>query len=157
MSVAESTREKALKALDGMAEIVRKERLVRGDYVSKDFDLTMSTAICQGHRYCAIGSLWAGAGVKVKRHTWHVELPGVYEDDRVEFMARRPGLRLAYAELNAAAERYAKRHRISLNDAEDDEHFAAPAEALFEQRKQVGRPELLRIIASARRQVKAAA
>ncbi len=160
MKVSDRAREDALAALDGMARIVRRERLIRGDYVSDDFDPALSGAVCQGLRYCAVGSLWAGAGIKARCYEMNdyeawFELPGVGQYERSEFLRRRPGLRVAFAALNDAASRFIKRHP----DIEPDWYYDAPVEALFETEgdQKVGRPELLRIIASAKRQLKQAA
>lgn len=167
--ISETTRAKALKALDGMATIVKAERLERGVYVSDEVvDPRRAGALCQGRNYCAIGSLWVGAGIRPTIGRWvdlderprvTVSLPGaaLTEKGRAEFMRRRPGLRVAYQALNAAADDYIERRNIDrqeLLEAVGDD-FEASIELLFEGDEDLGRTELLKIINSAKRKVRA--
>lgn len=120
----------------------------------------VGNAICNGRSFCAIGSLWAGGGVKVVEDdttlakSW--TLPGVGEGrEHDEFLRNRHGLRAAYDALNDAAGRYATRHKIEL-----DGTFMAPIESLFEgacyfiddenREFELDRSDLLKIIKSAR-------
>lgn len=148
------TQTQALSYLDGMAEIVRAERLVRGDYVTQptngEVGFIDAEATCEGRRFCAIGSLWTGAGIKP---VWrkapygiHLEMPGAWEGKRREFLSHRHGLRVAYDALNEAAEEYIATHQPVGLDTE----YKAAIEALFEGVKDIGRTELLEIIARAK-------
>lgn len=159
-----TTKTKALDALEGMRQIVDAEMLVHGQYFTDDVDPLKAANVCGGRKYCAIGSLWAGAGVPIKRMVekdpdgdWdYLALPGVEQEDREGFLRRRPALRAAYNALNDAAFSYALKHGLT-NKMRPKAEFEAPVEALFESRKvTIGRNELLEIIASAKRKVKAA-
>ena len=156
--MTESTRSKALAALDGMREIVRREMLITGTYVQASVsNPNLTGAICGGRKHCAIGALWVGGGVKPVWGGRCYPLPGADQDERVDFLRHRAGLRLAYDCLNAAAEDFIDRDdegRLSL-----DRYFSAPIEALFEGNYDDGdltKRDLLRIIAAAKRKVKAA-
>lgn len=104
---AASTKRKALTALDGVTQITKNEMLKRGDYLSVVVDqkLAAEGAICGGRRACLIGSAYVGAGIKVNTdgEVWGRKLPGVDPDERADFTARRPGLRLALDALDVAA------------------------------------------------------
>jgi hypothetical protein len=161
------TKKQALDALEGMKEIVKKEMLVRGEYLTQEIvnpKLANAGAICGGRQYCAIGSLWAGAGIhpqKDKDGNWI--LPGADADhpnrgSREVFLRNRHGLRTAYNALNAAAEQHIQRHGI-----ETEGEFEAAIEDLFESfdyaeddsdytpRYAVDPQDLIKIIDSARR------
>lgn len=155
------TVDQALNALDGMYQIVEKEMVVKGHYVTGVVDeaLASAGAICNGRKYCAIGSLWAGHGVRAVKDPWAEwgwNLPGVNEGaERDEFLENRHGLRLAYNSLNEAATEWAEKNIASPRGREDVlETFNAPIEALFEAEDdfkedydfELGRPELLEII-----------
>lgn len=150
------TKKQALKALDGMREIVNNEMLIHGQYVTEDvINPTMADSLCGGRQYCAIGALWVGAGVKVERRYGGVALPGAMYWQRSRFVAGRPALAAALDHLDAAAERYAKRHGITVD--EEAAIGESSLEDLFEDGSvPVGRPELLKIIASAKRKIAAA-
>lgn len=171
MAMTEWTKQKALKALDGMLEIERNEMLVRGEYISVEIDdeLAERGAICGGHRACLVGSLWLGYGVKPEKGTfcWGEEfykLPGT-EDGRAAFLSRRPGLKVAYDALNDAAERCVSR-ALSNADYEDFHgearrvYSGSLAETLFESGDTYDlkndRAAMRRLIKSARRQIEAA-
>lgn len=105
---AASTKRTALNALDGVTQITKNEMLKRGDYLTAVVDekLAAEGAICGGRRACLIGSAYVGAGIKMRageNQFWGRRLPGVDPDDRAEFTARRPGLRLALDALDVAA------------------------------------------------------
>jgi hypothetical protein len=143
----------ALDALDGMATIVKREMTGRVGYVSQytyDKRLAESGAICGGRKYCAVGSLWVGAGIKPEGHDGTVNLPGTDEDERDAFLRGRHGLRLAYNALNEAADAYVKR-----TGARKTALFEAPIEALFEgQANGLNRTELLKVVNDAKRRVR---
>lgn len=155
------TKDRALRALDGMAEIVRREMLISGTYVEDEVsrpDLAAKGTICGGRKHCAIGSFLVGGGVKPVIETlgWgtYVELPGSKEDERAAFFRHRPGLRLGYDALNQAARAFAER-----NGFEIEWTFGSDLEGLFEHNWKRGRltkRDLLKVIAAARRIVKAA-
>lgn len=165
---AESTKEKALKALDGMAEVVKNEMLVHNTYVSDtvvDPVLAEKGAICHGHAACAIGSLWLGARVRMEldcecQGIKYWEMPGTAPSEREEFVARRPGLRLALDALNEEAHKYGERHGLithSLIGRSGGITYVAGIEALFERNPyEVGRKQLLQVINNAKRKVRAA-
>ncbi len=152
----ESTREKALSALDGMREIVRREMLVQGEYVEQYVsEPKFTNALCGGRKHCAIGSLWVGGGVRYERDDFgDVSLPGVLEGFRDDFLRPRHGLRAAYDALNTAAWAFADRHGLDLAEMEHD----AAIEALFEGWYGNGltKRDLLAVIAAAKRIVRKA-
>lgn len=152
----------ALKILDNMEQIVNNEMLIRGAYVDSDyFNPAMSGSICEGKKYCAIGSLWVSAGIKPEgnRRDGFI-LPSADQGCRNEVLENNPMLNLAYTSLNETAANY-----IGANCSDDwhlDSTFKAPIEMLFEgytivdieednPSDIVGRPELLEIIATTRR------
>lgn len=151
----EVTRTKALGALEGMRQIVRREMLARGNYVEDEIsNPRLVGALCGGRKHCAVGSLWVGAGVRPRILFGSLELPGVLQSHRKRFLRRRPGLRVAYVALNAAAAEFAKRRHLRISDSP---HWA-PIEALFEgyYGSYLTKRDLLSIIAAAKRKVKAA-
>lgn len=154
MSVSEATRAKALSALEGMRGIVRREMCHPGAYVEADVSnpvLAAKGAICGGRKHCAVGSLWVGGGIRPKVDEYgDLVLPGVYEEERRDFLIHRPGLRLAYDSLNNEAQAFINGH-----DVEPNEIFSAPIEALFEAEYNNGltKRDLLSIIAAAKRRV----
>lgn len=157
MAVSERTRNKALDTLSGMSQIVKNEMITPNQYVGPvvDQDLAEAGAICGGRKACAVGSLWIAGGVKVE-YSGHGApgLPGVEEYQRENFLRPRPGLRLAYDSLNEAAFEYAERNnRVRTITVS---HWNAPVEALFESSKSLPKSELLKIINSAKRKVRAA-
>lgn len=137
-------REKALGALDGMGAIVAREALVKGTYAEPD--RKFSDAICHGHRYCALGSLWAGAG-HVPKRAQEGYMEGIEQEDRDGFFRYRPGLKAAYDALNTATEDFVEKHDLHRHI---DHDFDAPLEGLFEGSLDVGRIELLEIIGNAK-------
>lgn len=181
---SEKNKQKAIDALEGMRLIVKREMLVRGEYVTDDIKnpkLAEEGALCQGRQYCAIGSLWIGGGVKLHLGEYlgwageylgwagevayfEAELPGVFESARPDFLRRRPGLKLAYESLNAAAADWIKKYDLDkVVNHPNKEEYKAEIEALFENghksRKEganLGRPELLKLITAAKRKVNAA-
>lgn len=129
--ITDAIKKDAIKALDGMEEIVRNERIWAGTYLSEieDTDLAKSGAICGGRYACAIGSLWLGAGIKPTRsRLGGVSLPGVIEGERDDFMQDKPGLRLAYDCINTAATEFAIEHNLDMECVMYD----AAIEGLFE-------------------------
>lgn len=153
----ETTRAKALSALEGMREIVRREMLTTGFYVDEEVsNPRLLGALCGGRKHCAIGSLWVGAGIKAKIDEKGVfSLPGTPEWDRNEFLRRRPGLRVAYEQINLAADDFAEKYGYDL----EIPPYRAPVEALFETyyENDLTKQDLLKIISAAKRKVKALA
>lgn len=153
----ETTRAKALSALDGMREIVRREMLVQGEYVEQDITSPqLSGAICGGRKHCAVGSLWVGAGVKYEKdYDGWITLPGVASFERPDFLRPRHGLRVAYDAINRAAQAFADKNGIDLEEMD----LTAPIEALFEGHcgNDLTKSDLLKIISAAKREIKAAA
>lgn len=91
----------AIGIIERMQEVVHNDMLIRGDYIdSRNVDEKMkeSGSICGGHRVCAIGSLWIGAGIKPqnRRAGWY--LPHI--TTRRDAFDEVPGLELAYTMLN---------------------------------------------------------
>lgn len=159
---SERTRTKALSALDGMRSIVRREMAAPGNYVSNDvIRPELEGALCGGRTHCALGSLWAGYGIKLER-TYHddVFMPGVIECDRPRFLRNRPGLRAAYEALNASAAAFAEKHGMDLREPTGRQClvFESAAEHLFEgyYGSSLTKRDLLAVIASAKRKIKAA-
>ena len=155
---SEATKAKALAALEGMRQIVRREMLITGTYVDDEVsNPSLTGAICGGRKHCAIGSLWAGGGVKPDitihpRWGWEsISLPGVSQEQRPEFLRHRPGLRLAYDSLNAAAEAFATKHDLDLEAGS----FDAAIEGLFEGHygDRLTKRDLLAIVSAAKRTV----
>src|SRR4051812_668533 len=118
---AESTKEKALDALTGMAAIVKNEMLMHNNYVTPTVvneKLAKAGAICRGHKACAIGSLWLGAHVRMTLDDEYdgikyYDMPGVAPDERDDFVKTRPGLKLAYEKINEAAHEYGEKHGLA--------------------------------------------
>jgi hypothetical protein len=159
MTVSDRTRESALKALDGMEEVVQAEMLVHGVYATEVIDekLAEKGAICGGRQYCAIGALWTGAGIRVEPYG-RDRLPGVYPAERRDFLARRPGLRLAYETLNEVAQAWVVRNRRKDQFCDDDESLAEVTiedvfEHDYEDRREIGRGDMLRFIRQARERI----
>lgn len=151
------TQESALNALEGMRQIVRREMITTGCYIDEDISspqLARSGAICGGRKHCAIGSLWAGYGIKPFKRSGFVQLPGVHRDTRKRFTKTRPGLRLALNALNAAATEFADKNNISVYNAFDDN-----IENLFEGHygDKLSKRDLLGIISKAKRSIKTGA
>lgn len=138
-----TTTNKAIDALDGMKSIVERDQLVVGAYheVLKDKHDLMDffgdefveniaeTAVKNycGTRYCAIGSLFAGAGYH--EPDFNLDLISS-EDRRFSFMSDKPGLKLAYDKLNEAADAYGRKHRLGMTTRRRD--FKADIEHIFE-------------------------
>jgi hypothetical protein len=147
--------EKALDALEGMRQIVRREKIVFGEYCEPGQENPNTP--CGGHRYCAVGSLWVGYGIKPKVHHDpdlgheydHAILPGSGAHRREEFVKNRPGLRLALEHLNASAERVAPAYGVGLEDAEFNDAievlFEGIPEAVPGRRKNVNTPKTVRV------------
>lgn len=148
-----TTRKSALSALAGMTGIVEVEALVKGMYVSNT-QYPNLPSICDGRHFCAVGSLWAGAGHKATESNDFM-LPGIAQDDREGFLRHRPGLKAAYEALNTAATQYIEQEGLRRDwfDDCDDEEFTAALESLFEEYDNVGRPELLDVIEIARKDI----
>lgn len=130
---AASTKTRALRALAGMRTIIENEMLCHGVYVSDEVeDPEKAGQLCGGRHMCAVGSLWVGGGVKVIIDpTWHdAQLPGTESDDRDDFLKHRPGLRLAYEAMNAAAKEWADAHGVYVVD--EDMTYLGYMEYLFE-------------------------
>lgn len=145
----------ALDALDGMQQIVEREMVTKGTYVTQYVaDPELKDSICEGRKYCALGALWVGAGItpvtvgETQRSNGFSEarLPGIVSHERKGFMADHPALQRAYTTLNQVAVDYAES-----NDIVSDNAFDSELETLFESDEAyVGRDGLLEIIQSAR-------
>ena len=133
---------KARQILTSVAAMVRDHRLVRGMYVQKGDNLpTLPAApLCNGYEACAIGALYMSAGVKPRmiQDFWgggeYLGLPGVDSTDAYVARSRNAALKVAYAALNAAAERELARRKGEW-DPEDREYsgFDSAVEFLFEE------------------------
>lgn len=148
------TKESALDALEGMRQIVRREMLIAGCYIDDEISnarLARSEAICGGRKHCAIGSLWAGYGVKPKWRNGYLYLAGVERDIRNRFTKTRPGLRVALDALNAAANQFAEKNGIRIYGIYNDS-----IEDLFEGHygNKLTKRDLLNIISTAKRNIK---
>lgn len=89
--------DRAVDIFDGFINIVKREMLVHGVYISHNVDpkLAAAGAICQGHKACALGSVALAARLPeslIEDFDWNLIL------DRSD-----PGLRLAAKELDKAA------------------------------------------------------
>ena len=158
---------KARKALKRMTEIVKNDMLIKEEYVTPDVfseELAKAGAVCQGHKACAIGSLWLGAGVKMQDNGYgEFEMPGVMEGYRERFFDYgHEDVRVAYDALNEAAARFIESNpRVAVSV---DYNYEAEIEALFEgcydetnhlaEDWQIGRDEMLEIIKDARSALK---
>ena len=184
--MTDDIKNQAIAILDNMREIVRNDMLLRGQYLTDHVarpDLKEQGAVCGGHQACAVGSLYLAGGVKPRRYRDHwgeyvYELPGVEAGHaRRRYLRRKPALRAAYDALNAAAERYCKRHKIDLRehhnaDGQEIDNFDVDLfgamESLFEasytdwdyvtveNRPVLDLAELPKIITSAKRALRAA-
>lgn len=154
VTMNERTRAKALDALEGMRQIVRREMLVRGKYVEDQVsNPRLAGAICGGRKHCAMGSLWAGAGVTLVRDEYNdLDLPGISEPERENFTRHRPWLRLALTSLNDAAQQFADKRGLLIPLTWQDS-----IEGLFETQweRALTKRDLLAVIAAAKRKVKA--
>jgi hypothetical protein len=133
--------EEAREVLARMATIVKNEMLVHNEYVTDRVerpDLAETGAVCGGRRACAVGALYLAAGVRPRRMEYGASLPGVLPENRRAFLRRRPALKLAYDELNAAAGRYAARNGIEHGEGRE---FAYGDSGLLEQLFEHGLPE----------------
>lgn len=128
--------DKAIDTLDGTISIARNEMLAHAGYISPSIvnsELAKQGSVCRGHQACLIGSMWLAGGVRRTGSRFRgYDLPSVSQgSERDRFLARRPGLLLAYDATNAAAERYMKRTGIKPGNTITG--FLAPAEHLFEE------------------------
>lgn len=100
----------AEEILDRMREIVGREQIVHGLYVGSDVneDLAEAGTLCQGHSFCAIGTLCFAAGEPVYRtDTGGIRrymVRGAHEGEREKIALERPEFALARAALNQVAE-----------------------------------------------------
>lgn len=156
-TITEPMKEKVLPVLDGMASIARAEMMDRVGYLGDTVKPSRVGAACRGRKACAIGSLWLAAGVRFIRYSrMSVQLPGVSQGERWDFVRTRPVLRHSLHFLNEAAAEYIERHDIHANP-----HFDDPIESLFESEDRslegpARRRVMLKVIASAKRKVRAA-
>lgn len=159
--ITEPMKEKVLSTLDGMAEIARAEMMARVGYVTPAVARPRRRgAVCQGHKACAIGSLWLAAGVKLQplyRGTGNLVLPGVSQGERGEFIRTRPVLRHSLHFLNQAASEYMDLHDIlpsrDLTRDAIESLFESDDCALYGSER---RRAMLKVIAAAKRKVRAA-
>lgn len=112
----------AIGIIERMQEVVRNDMLIRGVYLDSEIDLEKKEAgaICGGHRVCAIGSLWVGAGIKPtwdRFSGWY--LP--YVTSRYIAFGQIPGLGVAYDTLNAVSVEHPMWSSVVTDLEEDDE------------------------------------
>jgi hypothetical protein len=130
----DATALEATEILDRMAVIVSNEMLVHGEYVDSEFlDPQMSDSVCGGHRYCAIGALFAASGIKPERRVrpWGVEftMPEAENGNRHAALLEDPALLRAYNALNAEADAFIEEKGFTEGL---DDTFEASIERLFE-------------------------
>lgn len=104
----------AIKILDGIEEIARRDMLIRGTYITPvlNEELAAAGTICGGRQACMLGSMWIAAGFTVMEKG-EMELPGVTTDKlpeeykscgsvygRKEAAALKPDLDLAFHTMN---------------------------------------------------------
>lgn len=155
-------KERALRTLDNMREIVKNDMLTRGEYISQsiqDRELAEKGAVCGGRRACAIGSMLLAHGDKPFDAGWG---PLILEgsEDVAEYAERRPALKAVLDALNAEAEKFIENNpRVQTSIARRHANvFEVPIERLFEGAygtKLVDRDTMLKLITGAKRQVRA--
>lgn len=143
-----TVREGALEILEGVREITHKEMIAHGYYFQNAEDLTLTDAICRGHKACLMGSLWLGARVEPVENVEEayqpelgstrgdivevkvLDLPGLTDgDDVYELYRQRPDLELAVEAVDLAAVMIAlERHDL----VPRGDHIERMGEALFE-------------------------
>lgn len=158
---AEITKQNAIKALDRMAMIVKNEMLQRGSYVDPQQDESKKNQVCQGHKMCAVGSLFVAGGAGIP-----AVMNGSWPNNREEFLKPRHALRLAYESLNEAAYEYAQRHKFSLPTVtkhrihhHPGNVYSGALETLFETKwegSHARNQDMLQIIKNAKRKVASA-
>jgi hypothetical protein len=150
----------ALDALDGMQQIVEREMVTKGTYVTSYIVVPeLKDSLCGGRKYCALGALWVGAGIAPVTiaepdseigYDLHIRLPGITSNEREDFLATEPALQRAYNTLNQAAVDYVEDNGTDSEEIDRDT-WTSELEALFESDyAYVGRDGLLEIIQSAR-------
>lgn len=168
--VTAQQRDKALEILDRMRLIVLNDGVQAGAYdhglLNHELaEKSRKEAPCGGRRYCGIGAGLVAAGIYPQERAWSDGIgawkhPGNYPG----FLSRRPALRLVRDTLEEVAARYGVRMgtfdeaRLAEWDTLDD---GSIFENLIEgagvfQDPQTGRPILLRMLTSARRQIEQA-
>lgn len=153
-------KDKALKTLDGMEQIIRNERIVHGEYATEEIDPEFQTQVCSGRQYCLLGAAWASHGARIIPGKSEL-LEGVAESERKRYLSHRPALKAVYDALNNAAERRLKRGPITdaygytytLEEMQDS--YESVAEGYFED-GDPGRSKLIGLVQSARREIEAA-
>lgn len=122
--IAARTKAKALSTLDNMSQIIEAEMLVHGAYIEAEITRPerAGTAICNGQRACALGTMYVAYGVAPKETrmaeledgtkatvTW--SLPGCgstgQRGGREDFVKHRPGLSLVYYTMKRLAQEWA--------------------------------------------------
>ncbi len=142
----------ALEILKNMKTIVANEMLVRGFYVDPQvFIPEMKNSVCGGHKFCAIGSLFAAAGYKAEQVSYGWVLFEAFENNRIREFEANPALKLAYDELNKAANTYILMHEIPGTALIDD--YTSKLEQLFEGYEDIDESDLIRIIGAAKAQI----
>jgi hypothetical protein len=150
--------ERAIETLDGVIQIARHEQLRQGTYLTGkvvNHKLAKEGAICGGHQACFIGSLWLGAGVKMRQdRRGDSYLPKTDQNKRRYAWLSRPHLKLALDAADRAAEQYAERHQLTIPG-----RYSSSAEALFERGLRGATPEeirdhVIRVCNNAKRQLR---
>lgn len=161
--------DKAVKYLQHMRVIVNADLLQPGDYFTGEHKETgrvpkLAESLCGGVYVCAVGSLWAAAGMVERNEETNlvVGLRHVAEPDRRKATLADPALGLAYDALNAQAVEFYETHEAfddSVDDPDDASAglrrgaFSAPLEDLFELNYESGRidkSDILELIDNAR-------
>lgn len=162
---SQKDKDKALKTLAGMREIVKNDMLVAGMFVDESLieggdpraiALRDSGSVCGGHRYCGIGAALIAHGIS------HIDQGGrdrwnryIY-DWRHHYTVDDRALDLVRAALEGTAERYARRYALRI-----DLTWGSRLEGLIEgnpifANPETGRPILLLMIRSAEAHVRRA-
>lgn len=118
MTIAEHTRDEALRILDGFQTIVESEAIAHGWYITDDVqnpELKAKGALCNGQRMCAIGSLWVASGEYRRLPNGTIRLTGT--QSQRDYIATRPALKLVYEVLDEVSREYVEDHRIFLPKA----------------------------------------
>lgn len=171
----------ATETFDNMVEIIEKEMLVKGSYASpiQNVDLHVQGAICDGRRYCAIGTMVVAYGVRSHEKDRFGAWQTSFKFDRMTGTMRKDyydeALTAVHDALNDAAIQWAKDHGAEPGGEEDFgtsvlvgeingeqffvnmDHFS-PLESLFESspyfaNTEDGRHDLLEIVTRAKEQV----
>src|SRR5436853_7423576 len=157
-------KERAMRTLDNMRQIVKNDMLVRGENISQTIEsreLKEAGAVCGGRKACAIGSMLLAYGDKPRFSEWgsnYVQLEGTEEPS--EYAANKPALKAVLDALNAEAENFIKNNPrvVSTITRRQANTMEEPIERLFEGAygtKLVDRDTRLMLMPGAKRRVRA--